>query len=258
VNELTLTHDERRAVFAGNLNVLRRPQRPDQEAGDKVVVSWSKGGRQLLDRKRGKTIDVPREARLWITIKGWHLKAGQTEWETAVQIHDERQSLRVLANGVGGMPREAGLKTRWGKKVIHSQGKVKVVDKRVPSKEEQRENWTAETERGYGGREEMEPDADGQLQPATGVSDAELKRFANEALDKNLKLQMGRRKREEGMRREMKVAREFRRSSRQSAKADTGQKIDVTIAYADRTEEAVISMEGDQVTSVAVLKSTPA
>ena len=76
--------------------------------------------------------------------------------ETAVQIHDHRERHRVLANGIGGMPREAGLKTRSGTRVIHSAGEAKVVPKTVPSKEEQKENWTPETERGYGGSDELE------------------------------------------------------------------------------------------------------
>lgn len=177
-----LTPAERREVFAGTLNVLRRRDKPDLEAGSDVVVSTTRGGRQVIDRDTGKTIEVEPIPRLWITIKGFHLRAGQTEWETDVTIHDHREDNRQLARGgIGGLQREAGLRTRSGTRVIHSAGEVKVVKKRVPKTGEQRENWTAETERGYGGgggRTLDERDADGQVHPAPAVDDATLAEFA--------------------------------------------------------------------------------
>lgn len=179
VAEFKLTKEERHAVFAGTLKVLRRLQKP--EGVTKVIVSQTKGGRQILNREEGTTIDVPREPRLWITFKGWHLKAGSVEWETMVVIHDQRETHRVLANGIGGLQRESGLKTRWGTRVIHSGGEVKVVEKTVPTKEQLKEHWTSETERGYGGRNEFEMSAEGDLVQATGVGDDYLKRFAGEA-----------------------------------------------------------------------------
>jgi hypothetical protein len=210
--KIKLTKDERRAVFGGTLKVLRRPQKPEGEP-EPIVVSWTRGGRQVADRSTGATIEVERQPRLWITLKGWHLRQGSTEWETAVTIHDEREQHRVLSNGLGGIPREAGLRTRWGERVIHSDGEVKVVPKRVPTKEEQYENWTSETERGYGGRNEFEVDAEGELQPALGVSDDELARFlrpidqgGHGVEDANLAARMKRRKQERVMRLEMRLA----------------------------------------------------
>jgi hypothetical protein len=179
IAEFKLTKEERHAVFAGTLKVLRRPQKP--EGVDKYVVSQTKGGLQILNREEGTTIEVPKEPRLWITFKGWHLKAGSIEWETMVVIHDERETHRVLANGIGGLQREAGLKTRWGTRVIHSGGAVTVVEKTVPTKEQLKEHWTSETERGYGGRNEFEMSAEGDLVQATGVGDDYLKLFAADA-----------------------------------------------------------------------------
>lgn len=178
VAEFKLTKEERHAVYAGTLKVLRRPSKPDHDAGHKIIVGQTRGGRQILDRDEGTTIEVAKEPRLWITIKGWHLRAGSVEWETSVAIHDERETHRVLANGIGGIPREAGLKTRWGTHVVHTQGKVIVLDKRVPTREQQKEHWTSETERGYGGRNEFEMSAEGDLVQATGVGDDYLEQFA--------------------------------------------------------------------------------
>jgi hypothetical protein len=253
--QFKLTPDERRQVFAGTLAVIRRPHKPDLEAGADLVVSSTRGGRQVLDRDSGKTIDIEPIPRLWITLKGWHLRAGQTEWETDVTIHDHREDNRQLARGgIGGLQREAGLRTRSGTRVIHSAGEVKVVEKRVPKKGEQRENWTAETERGYGGgggRTLDERDADGQVNPAPAVDDATLKEFADRALTANLARQAQQRKQEQGMRREMKVAGERRRAMRQRARATSTRKVEVTVAHADgTTEEAVVELSGGAVVAV--------
>ena len=217
-----LTRDERRQVFAGSLKVLRRPVKPDQEAGAKLIVSQTKGGKHIVDRSTGATVDIPRQPRLWIVIKGWHLKQGSTEWETDVTIHDLRESNRELASGIGGHPREAGLKTRSGTQVVHRDGEIVVRKKAVPTKDQQRENWTPETERGYGGsagRGLDQCDADGQYVPATAVSDATLREFATAAEIPNLRKRMDQRKMEAGMRREMQVAAEHRRAKRQRARA---------------------------------------
>lgn len=181
---LKLNRDERKRVFDGTLKVLSRVDRPDQEAGDVVVVSWSKGGKQIVDRGTGKTVEIERRPRLWITVKGWHLRAGSTQWETAVTIHDQREQHRVLAGGIGGMPKEPGLRTRWGSTVVHRGGEIKVIDKRVPTREQQKEHWTPETERGYGGRDELEfCEFTGDMVPAAGVADEDLTKFATEAHD---------------------------------------------------------------------------
>jgi hypothetical protein len=220
---LRLTKEERKAAFAGTLKHLKRVAKPDQEAKEKVVLSWTRGGRQIVDYDTGATVFIPRQPRLWIVVKGWHLKAGSTEWETDVELVDHREQHRVLANGVGGLPREAGLKTRWGESV-NAEGKVS--DRDVPTKAEQHENWTPETERGYGGRSEMEQSADGSLVPSAGVDDATLRSFvapkeagghgieAANIAAREKQRQQGRR-----MREEFKVAREYRKGSVAGASA---------------------------------------
>jgi hypothetical protein len=177
-----LTRSERREIFAGTLKVLTRPEKPAQEAGTTVVVSYTRGGRQVVDRETGATIDVPRQPRIWIVVKGWHLRAGKTDWETEVVIHDRREHHRVLSNGLGGLPREAGLKTRW-RETVDAEGNVR--PKRVPERGEQREHWTPETERGYGGRSEMEAAADGDLVSAAAVDDATLDDFSRRVAEEN-------------------------------------------------------------------------
>lgn len=211
VAEFKLMKDERHAVFAGTLKTLRRLHKPDQEAGAKVVVGWSRAGRQILDRDTGETIEIEREPRLWITIKGWHLRAGSTEWETSVTVHDRREHHRALANGIGGIPREAGLRTRWGTHVIHSAGEVKTLPKRVPKKDEQREHWTSETERGYGGRGGVERDSDGELQPSGAVDDATLAEFARQVEEENQILRHQRRAEDRKLREEFALAEEVKR-----------------------------------------------
>jgi hypothetical protein len=203
-----LTSAERAQVFDGTLKVLRRPSpKPDLEPGEQLVVSQTRGGKQVVDRDTGATVQIEPVPRLWITIKGWHLKAGDSEWETDVTIVDLRERHRVLSNGIGGHPRPAGLRTRSGTRVVHRGGKVVTRPKTVPSVAQQKEHWTPETERGYGGSDELEYcETTGTMVPAAAVDDATLKRFADEAMMKNLRLQMDQRKREEGMRREMRLA----------------------------------------------------
>jgi len=182
-----LTRQERRAAFGGTLKRLRRGEKPDH-AGP-IVLSWTRGGKQIIDYTTGATIDLPRFPRLWITLKGWHLKNGA--WETLVTIHDRRDQNRVLASGLGGIPRESGLKTRW-REAVDSEGRVRA--KRVLRRDEQRENWTPETERGYGGKKGMERSTEGDLVPSTAVDDMTLAGFAQLAGEANLSLRDKRRR----------------------------------------------------------------
>lgn len=201
MSEFRLTRDERKAAFRGTLKVLRRPVKPDLGPGEELILSTTRGGKQILDRSTGATIDMPKQPRLWITVKGWKLKPGSTEWETEVTIHDRREQNRHLATtSLGGIPREAGLKTRWGTTVA-ADGTVR--DKRVPTREEQHENWTPETERGYGGRGEGEIPQEADklgiekaIVPATGVDDAALAEFSEEVEPSNLSLREQRRREE--------------------------------------------------------------
>jgi hypothetical protein len=183
-----LTRQERKQVFDGSLKVLRRPSKPDQEAGTQIVVSQTRGGKQIVDRSTGACVDIPRQPRLWITIKGWHLRQGETEWSTDIAIHDRREQNRQLAAGsLGGIPRQPGLKTRWAE-TVDAEGIVR--PRRVPSKAEQHENWTTETERGYGGggRKGLDERCDfeeGMVVPAPGVDDETLMEFAARVADES-------------------------------------------------------------------------
>lgn len=197
---MKLTRDERAAAFAGTLKVLRRPEKPDTEPGEEIIVSTTKGGKQIIDRDTGETIELSKQPRLSITVKGWKLRAGDKEWEAEVIVHDRREMNRNLANGLGGIPREPGLKTRWGTRVIHSEGKVKVVEKKVPTRDEQHENWTAETERGYGGKGggDLPQEADKlglerTRVPATGADDGILNEYSAQVEPCNLALRHQRR-----------------------------------------------------------------
>lgn len=246
-----LTRQERKQIFAGTLKVLRRPSKPDQEAGDQVIVSESRGGKHIVDRSTGVTVEILRQPRLWIVIKGWHLKQGEKEWQTDVTIHDLRETNRELASGIGGHPREAGLKTRSGTHVVHHNGEIVTQPKRVPTKAEQKEAWTPETERGYGGsagRGLDQSDSDGQYVPATAVDDEALIQFAKDAEIPNLRRRMDQRKMEAGMRKEMRIAASHRRTKRQRARAT--QTVEIVIAHRDRTEEAVVEMRDGEVVSV--------
>ena len=193
---LKLSRQERKQAFAGTLNVLRRPSKPDIEAGEAIVLSYTRGGKQvverderkrqqLLDERKPITVDVPKQPNLWIVIKGWHLKQGSTIWETAVTIHDRREPIRILSGGSPGTPSEPALKTRWGRTVEKDGIAHK---KRVPKKGEQVESLTSETERGYGGGGRSAVDdrpAKGDPVSGESVDDAVLEHFACEVQDEN-------------------------------------------------------------------------
>lgn len=194
---MKLTRAERKQVFRGTLKVLRRPKSPGQEAGTKVIVSRTRGGTEVIERdprrreqllEEGKpvTVTIPGEPVLWITIKGWHLKQGSTEWETAVTITDLRQPVRTLSGSVPtGIPREPGLRTRW-KQTVDAEGIAH--EKKVPPKGTQTESFTPESERGYGGggRSALdERDNDGVVVPGEAVDDATLTDFARRVQEEN-------------------------------------------------------------------------
>jgi hypothetical protein len=192
-----LTRAERKQVFAGTLKVLRRPSKPDQEAGTKVIVSRTRGGvqvverderrrQQLLDEGKPVTVEIPSAPVLWFTVKGWHLKQGSTEWETAITITDLREPVRSLSGAVPtGVPREPGLKTRWGQ-TVDTEGITR--PKRVPPKGTQTESFTPESERGYGGGGGSALDerpAKGDAVSAEAVDDATLTDFARRVQEEN-------------------------------------------------------------------------
>jgi hypothetical protein len=140
--------------------------------------------------------------------------------------------------------------------VIHSGGKIEVRDKKVPTKEEQRENWTPETERGYGGsagRGLDQRSVNGGYVPATAVDDATIRGFLRPidegggGIEKaNIGLRTKQRKRERQMGEEMKMAREYRKGNRSGAKAAERRK-----QRAERSLEVVMGDSGETVTIAA-------
>lgn len=174
--KLTLTPEERKAILAGNYTALKREQEPDVMAGDKLVLAWSKGGPQFLERgeeerrkagDEGKrlVVDIERKPTVWIEIKGKTLKDGK--WVLTFKGHDEREQVRTLAPAPSP-PREPGLKTRWGTKVS-PRGEVR--PKRVPKRGEEIGSFTSESERGYGGGGQS-------VDEVEGVDDEALREFA--------------------------------------------------------------------------------
>lgn len=156
---MKLTTDERKAIFSGDCRALKRKTKPDVAAGDKLILAWSRGGRQIVDRDTGATIVVPRKPTVWIEFMEPELREGG--WIVQIHNHDERQPLRLLGS-TPGPGRAAGLTTRWRD------------PDRVPVTGEEA-HWTPETERGYTGSGRT------AIDPAEGVEDEYLQTFATEA-----------------------------------------------------------------------------
>lgn len=157
---MKLTTDERRAIFGGDHRALKREKKPDVKKGDKLILAWSRGGKQIVSYETGATVDIPRKATIWIEYMEPELKEGG--WIVRFTAHDEREPLRLLASTPG--PRsEGGLKTRWRD------------PSKVPKVGEDTVSWTLESERGYSGSGRTAVDA------AEGVDDDYLKLFAVEA-----------------------------------------------------------------------------
>jgi hypothetical protein len=167
-----LTIDEKKAIRRGDSTALRRHKRPDVKVGDEFVLAYTGGRRQFVGRteeerkaNKGETIEIPRRKTLWITVKAPpRLRDGVEEWLIEFDLHDERQPVRRLSATPG--PRgEPGLKTRW-RDPDH-----------VPKKGEQKESWTSESERGYGGAKSIDE--------VEGVDDATLDEFARRIEEEN-------------------------------------------------------------------------
>jgi len=157
---MKLTTVERKAIFKGDHRALKREKKPDVKKGDKLILAWSRGGRQIVSYETGATVDIPRKATIWIEFMQPELKEGG--WIVRFTAHDEREPLRLLASTPG--PRsEAGLKTRW-----HDPSEV-------PEKGAEIVSWTLETERGYSGSGRT------AIDPAEGVDDQYLTMFSVEA-----------------------------------------------------------------------------
>lgn len=157
---MKLTREERSAIFRGDHRALKRQRRPSIKAGGKVVLSWTRGGRQVVDRETGATVDIPRKPTVWIEFREPELKKGM--WVIQFIAHDEREPLRLLG-ATPGPKREAGLKTRWRD------------PSQVPGKGEEKEHWTPEAERGYGSSGRVAIDS------GEGVDDQTLKGYGAQA-----------------------------------------------------------------------------
>lgn len=156
---MKLRAEERTAIFRGDYRALRRKTKPPIKGGEVKVLSWTRGGRQVVDRESGATVEIPRKPTVWVEFKAPELSDG--EWIIRFTAHDEREPLRLLASTPG--PSTPGLKTRQRK------------PEDVPKRGEQREPWTKETERGYIGTSVR------AIDPAEGVDDEALRAYSTEA-----------------------------------------------------------------------------
>lgn len=160
---MKLTREERKAIYRG-ASKLSRPTKPEVKAGDSLVIAWSRGGKRVVDRETGETAEMVRRPTLWIEFREPRLD-DNGEWTVPFQVHDERETIRLLA-GVPSGPTESALKTRWRP------------PEQVPGRGEQTESFTPESERGYtsGGN---------RVDYAECVDDATYERFAREAKERH-------------------------------------------------------------------------
>lgn len=156
---MKLTPTERAAIFRGDHRALKRSRRPQVKDGQKHVLSWTRGGRQVVDRETGAVVEIPRKPTVWIEFMEPELRG--REWIVQIIAYDEREPIRRLG-ATPGPPSEAGLKTR---------GRA---PEEVKAKGERTESWTDETERGYTGSGRT------AIDPSEGVDDAALTRYATE------------------------------------------------------------------------------
>jgi hypothetical protein len=155
-----LTREERKAIYAGSEVALKRECKPDCKAGDTLVLGWSGGGKQFLDRRHedrvaneGRTIDVPRKPTLWIRFSepAERVRDGVTEWVVEFERFDHREPTRLLARSGGS------------------------------------DAYTPESERGYGG------DSRTAIDHLEAVDDETLAQFVAETTPGNLRMSAERR-----------------------------------------------------------------
>lgn len=221
---MKLKQAERSAIFAGETRALRRPekQKPSVEAGDKIVLSWSRGGSPFLERDEDKrrkaaaagrqlVASVPRRPSLWIVLKEPRLKEidGKMTWIVEFDVHDFREPTRLLGPPPSP-PREAGLKTRWGQ-VVGVDGTAR--PKKIPKRGEALEHFTPETERGYGsgGR--------GAVDDREGVDDATLSDYARRLAQENEMRRNRKQDMADKLREERQMVSEFRKGRKSGANA---------------------------------------
>lgn len=184
---MKLTSSERRAVFAGDYRALKRKAKPDVKRGQKLILAWSRGGRQVVDRATGETVAIPRKPTVWIECGEPELREGG--WIVRIVGHDERQPLRLLAS-TPGPHSPPGLRTRW-RNPDH-----------VPKRGEEREPWTAETARGYTGSGRTAIDT------GEGVDDDYLRTLSAEAQNRHADFRETRRRENADLREDARRKRE--------------------------------------------------
>lgn len=202
---MKLTPEEKKRIRRGDHTALRRTERPDVEVGHEIVLAYTGGRRQFVGRTHkerkengGETIEIPRRKTLWIVVTAPpRLRDGEKEWLVEFDIHDERQPVRRLSATPGPRGEQPGLKTRWRD------------PERVPKKGEQKESWTAETERGYGGAKSIDDQE--------GVDDATLGIYAKRAEEEAELLRRHQRNLSGKLAEEGRLAREYRKGPRPQA-----------------------------------------
>jgi hypothetical protein len=196
--EFTLTPEQRNAIFAGDHTALKMAPgeaKPNVEAGQRIVLAMSRGGKQFLAKtekerralvEKGEDLltEIPSEPTVWIELHEPKLKEGR--WQVSFDAKDTRESTRTLASPPTGN-RQPGLKTR--------------LRKRVPTKDEDKEpKLTDDAARGYGGGGKSTVDE------REGVDDDTLNRYSRQAGDDGLKKRMKHRQAAKEMEREMRAA----------------------------------------------------
>lgn len=194
---MKLTRDERKRVFAGNSTALKRPDKPEVEPGHQIVLSWTRGGVRVVNRKTGETATDPKMPTVWIEVTDLQRKDG--EWLVRYRIHDRRDQDRFLRPPPSGYSRAIGLKTRQR-------------PREEAMKRERLDAFTPETERGYSGSSQ------GATDDVAGVPDRWLDydRARREVDTANSAKQMLQRKRQQKLEAEADLRRAHRRGSRRA------------------------------------------
>jgi len=199
----SLTLEQRNAIFAGDHTAIKMKPgeiKPEVEAGQKVVLASSRGGKQFIARTEAERratieegvdllIEIPSEPTVWIVFREPKLKEGR--WQLEFDAFDIREQVRTLAAAPTGN-RSAGLKTRQKKRV------VKKGEYKAPK-------LSDDSARGYGGGGKSTVDE------REGVDDASLKRYAQIADEEAIKQRAKHRQMQKSFQRGQRAAEARRR-----------------------------------------------
>lgn len=92
-----LTREERKAIYRG-VRKITRGEKPNVSEGDTLIVSWTRGGKWVIDRETGETADRVQKPVLWIKFEEPQEKPDGS-WTVTYEIHDEREVTRLLGAG---------------------------------------------------------------------------------------------------------------------------------------------------------------